>query len=70
MNDLPDDVKCDKSAASGSASSATGATTPTSSSGAASASTTGDSDSADTNAGAREGAAGIFGVAMAMLFAL
>jgi hypothetical protein len=71
VKDLPDDVKCDKSAASGSASSATGATTPTSSAAsAASASSTGDSDSSNTNAGAREGAAGIFGVAMAMLFAL
>ncbi|KAL4730549.1 hypothetical protein ACLX1H_002585 [Fusarium chlamydosporum] len=75
VTDLPDDVTCDKSAASGSASSsgtasgtATGATTSTSSESQASA--TGDSDKAGSNAGSREGAAGIFGVAMAMLFAL
>ncbi|KAF5973812.1 CFEM domain-containing protein [Fusarium coicis] len=66
VTDLPDEVTCDKSAASGSA---TG--TPTSSASSsqttpASASASGDSG----NAAAREGTAGVLGVVMAMLFAL
>ncbi|RGP70600.1 cell wall [Fusarium sporotrichioides] len=71
VTDLPDDVKCDKSAASGTASgSATGATTPTSSDSTSTASATGESSNVDTNAGSREGAAGFIGVGMAMLLAL
>ncbi|KAH7006013.1 hypothetical protein EDB82DRAFT_492222 [Fusarium venenatum] len=66
VTDLPDDVKCDKSAASGTA---TGATTPTSSDSSSTASATGDSANVD-NAGSREGAAGFIGVGMAMLLAL
>ncbi|KAG5664111.1 hypothetical protein KAF25_006696 [Fusarium avenaceum] len=67
VTDLPDEVKCDKSAASGTA---TDKTTPTSS---ATSETSAASSSASDNQGnaaSREGAAGILGVAMAMLFAL
>ncbi|GKT98773.1 cell wall protein [Fusarium langsethiae] len=71
VTDLPDDVKCDKSTASGTASgSATGATTPTASVSTSTASATGESSNVDTNAGSREGAAGFIGVGMAMLLAL
>ncbi|KAF5544081.1 CFEM domain-containing protein [Fusarium mexicanum] len=68
VTNLPDQVTCDKSAASGSAS---GTTTPTSS--ASSSQTTPATSSAggdSGNAAAREGAAGVLGVVLAMLFAL
>ncbi|KAF5616651.1 cell wall protein [Fusarium sp. NRRL 52700] len=62
VTNLPDEVTCDKNAASG---------TPTSS--ASSSQTTPATSSAggdSGNAAAREGAAGVLGVVMAMLFAL
>ncbi|KAM0305547.1 hypothetical protein HYE67_008527 [Fusarium culmorum] len=72
VTDLPDDVTCDKSAASSGTASgtATGATTPTSSDSTNTASATGGSSTVEPNAGAREGAAGFIGVGMAMLLAL
>ncbi|KAF4425175.1 cell wall protein [Fusarium austroafricanum] len=67
VTDLPNEVKCDKSAASGTNS---GASTPTSSAGSSQTSAAGSSGSSKGSAAAREGATGVLGVVMAMLFAL
>ncbi|KAM0564248.1 hypothetical protein ACHAPJ_000458 [Fusarium lateritium] len=72
VKDLPDEVTCDKSAASGSASSdaSSGASTPTSSASSSETSSADSSSSSDSGNAASRGAAGVLGVAAAMLFAL
>ncbi|KAF4962710.1 hypothetical protein FSARC_9271 [Fusarium sarcochroum] len=65
VKDLPDEVTCDKSAASGSASTPTSSASSSETSSADSSSSTDDSGNA-----ASRGAAGVLGVAAAMLFAL
>ncbi|KAF9761912.1 hypothetical protein IL306_003632 [Fusarium sp. DS 682] len=67
VNDLPDQVTCNNNTASGSAS---GTTTPTSSAGSSQTSAAGSAGGNSGNAAAREGAAGVLGVVLAMLFAL
>ncbi|KAF5671794.1 cell wall protein [Fusarium heterosporum] len=73
VKNLPDEVTCKQSSASGSAtdkSTATSSSAPSSTSDATSSASSAAASADAGNAASREGATGILGVAMAMLFAL